>query len=307
LLYINDLCNLKLDNGIIISYADDTALLFSAGSEKEVYKHAQYGYNIVNKWLQHNLLTLNADKTHYINFSMRKLTSTQTNPTLYAHYCKAPGNNLCMCPVIKFTNRIKYLGVIIDENLSYKQHIETLNNRMRKLIFVFKKLRYIADLKLIRQVYIALCQSILTYCTTSWGGVGKTLLLTIERAQRAILKVSSFRPYLFSTNLLYKSCEVLTVRQLFILSIVLKLHTALPFSTEFRNKRRIDIVCSQKIGTKHAFITKFYVFLGPLLYNRLNARINIYSLSYSNCKKALKDALQTMSYEGTEKLLIVLK
>lgn len=225
---------------------------------------------------------------------------------LHAHCCPVPADSQCKCPNIKKTDKIKYLGIIIDETLSFKQHMEALNNRVRKLIFVFKKLRFITDPKILRQVYFALCQSILIYCITSWGGASKTLLLPIERAQRAILKVATCRPFLFPTNLLYKSCEVLTVRQLFIMSTVLKQHAALPYSTEFTKKRRKDIVCPQK-STKHAFTAKFYMYLGPLLYNRLNKKGNIYSLNLNNCKKILKEALQNMSYEDTEKLLLVLK
>ena len=285
LIYINDLCNIKLQHGIIVSYADDTALLFSADSENHVYELAQHGFNAVNEWLQRNSLTLNAEKTNYIKFSMRKQTSTPTTSPLHAHYCAIPADNQCMCPNIHITNKIRYLGIIIDETLSFRHHIEVVNNRIRKLIFVFKKLRHVAEPRIIKQAYFALCQSILTYCITSWGGAGKTLLLTIERAQRAILKVSTFRAYLFPTNLLYEHCEVLTVRQLFIMHIVLMQHATLPYSTEFTNKRRKDIVCPHKIKTKHAFTSKFFFFLGPLLYNRLNSIANIYSLCYSNCKK----------------------
>lgn len=306
LIYINDLCNLNLDHGHIVCYADDTALLFSADSEENVYKFAQHGFNVINKWLQNNYLTLNADKTNYVKFSMRKQKLTSTTTTLYAHNCSFSINNQCVCPNIKMSNTVRYLGIIIDETLSFKHHIEAVNIRIRKLIFVFRKLRNIADPKLIRQVYFALCQSILTYCITTWGGAGKTLLLTTERAQRAILKVSTFRPFLFPTNLLYKKCEVLTVRQLFIMSIALKQHSDLIYSTDVTNKRRKDQVCPQN-HTKHAFTSKFYLFLGPLLYNRLNAKANIYCLNNVNCKRILKETLQKMSYDDTEKLLLVLK
>lgn len=238
---------------------------------------------------------------------MRKCTPTVTDSTLYAHYCNFPSDGQCMCSAIRITDRIKYLGIIIDETLSFKHHIEALCARTRKLIFVFKKLRHIADPQLIRQVYFSLCQSVLTYCITTWGGAGKTLLLAIERAQRAILKVSTFRPFLFPTNLLYKLCNVLTVRQLFIIGIVLKQHAALPYNTDLTDKRRKDIVCSQKIRPKFAFTHKFFVFLGPLLYNRLNAVSHIYPLNFNKCKKNLLETLQNMSYEDTEKLLLVVK
>lgn len=49
--YINDLCNLQLDGIEVISYADETVLLFSANSDREVYAYAHRGFNVVNNWL----------------------------------------------------------------------------------------------------------------------------------------------------------------------------------------------------------------------------------------------------------------
>lgn len=54
-----------------MSYADDTALVFSGKSRDEVYEHAQSGFNVVSNWLHNNLLTLNSHKTNYMLFTMR--------------------------------------------------------------------------------------------------------------------------------------------------------------------------------------------------------------------------------------------
>ena len=242
LIYINDLCNLKLENGKVISYADDTALVFSGDSRKEAYEYAQKGFNTVNNWFQANLLTLNTSKTKLVNFCMRR-TNEQDYQLIKAHYCMNQTRNPCNCPQIHSTNSIKYLGVVLDETLCFEEHISTLVARVRKLMFVFKKIRYIADSVLIIQIYQALCQSIIQYGITSYGGAPKTLLISLERAQRAILKVATRRPFLFPTQLLYKSCNVLTVRQLFIMYIILKQHSAYNPGTNPTNKRRKDIVC----------------------------------------------------------------
>ena len=90
------------------------------------------------------------------------------------------------------------------------------------------------------------------------------------------------------------------------MSTILKQHAALPFSTELTNKRRKDIVCPQ-IKTKHAFSNRFFVFLGPLLYNKLNAKLNFYPQTYAKCKKTIQEALLHMSYDDTEELLSVLQ
>lgn len=303
LIYINDLCSQSIHNGIIMSYADDTAILFSAKSKEEVYEHAQKGFNIVTNWLQNNLLTLNPDKTKYILFSMRNTALSNIN--IYAHNCSTNADTACSCPTLVQAEQLKYLGVTIDSNLNFRKHIELLCTRMRKLIYIFKSLRNIADYKLIRQVYLALCQSVITYCITSWGGAAKSTLLPLERAQRAILKVATFRPFRFPTHELYKVCNVLTVRQLFILNIILHQHTALPFVPVPSDKRRKDLVCT-KPQTKHAFARRFYVFLGPFLYNKLNKLLDFYSVSCKKCSYLISEYLATLNYTDTEKLLEIL-
>lgn len=307
LIYINDLCNLNLKHGKIVSYADDTVLLFTAKTTSEVYEYAQTGFNSVTNWLQINLLTLNADKTKFIHFAMRKPQPSTTNSHLYAHQCGLFSVSMCNCPSILKTCNIKYLGIIIDETLSFRPHIENVVKRVRKLIYVFKKLRSIAETKLISQIYIALCQSVIQYCITSWGGALKTYLLPLERAQRAILKVANSYPFFYPTDLLYKSCNVLTVRQLFIMHLVLKQHTLLTYNAEITNKRRYDIVCDSNASSKFVFVKRFFTFLGPFLYNRLNRKLSIYKLNYYSCKKIILQYLLNISYTQTEDLLVVSK
>lgn len=82
---------------------------------------------------------------------------------------------------------------------------------------VFKNLRYIADRDVIKTIYLAICQSLIAYCITSWGGSYKSRMIKVERAQRAILKVSAFLPSLYPTNDVYNLWDVLTVRQIYIL------------------------------------------------------------------------------------------
>lgn len=61
LLYINELCDLKLDNGHVVSYADDTAIVFTGDTWDYVREVAELGLRKVAMWLNQNLLTLNID------------------------------------------------------------------------------------------------------------------------------------------------------------------------------------------------------------------------------------------------------
>lgn len=61
LTYINDLLDINLVDGRIISFALDTTLLFRGDSRKEAYSKAQKGSNNVSDWLIVNKLTLNTN------------------------------------------------------------------------------------------------------------------------------------------------------------------------------------------------------------------------------------------------------
>lgn len=308
LIYINDLCLLPLQNNSqIISYADDTALLFSADNWNDTFSLAQAGFDSVTRWLRTNMLTLNTDKTKYMTFSYNLLTQpSHDSHAIVAHHCFDSTDIDCVCPKLSSTNTIKYLGIIIDRYLTFKAHIEALTTRVRKLIYVFKNLRYSAKGKLLKEVYLALCQSLLTYCISSWGGAHKTTILNLEIAQRAILKVSTFRPFRFPTAELLAECDVLSVRQLFILLTVTKKHSLTPYNPALQtSKRRADIVCSTELyRTAHSH--RFFCFLGSYLYNKLNLTLGIHHMNKINCKKTIQKWLKGKTYNDTEHLLLVI-
>lgn len=300
LVYVNQLCNLLLRNGRISAFADDTALTFTGDSWDEAFDAAQTGLNQVLNWLNENQLTLNTDKTKIICFTLRQSTQPPISYSLIAHSSVCPGTAACSCPKLARTPTVKYLGVTLDDNLNFSAHIDLLTARVRKLIFVFKTLRHVAEARIVKRVYLALCQSLLSYCVSAWGGAPKTTMLKLERAQRAVLKVSTFRTILFPTEDLYKQCKVLSVRQLFILNTVLLQHKYTPYVTI--TKRRKDIVCHH-YRCKYSFTKRFLCFQGPQLYNKLNRKLSLYSLSTSSVKKSVTNFLLTNNYLDTERLL----
>ena len=301
--YLNDLCQLSLANGKIIMFADDTVLVFKASSWTDVFYHAQEGINKVKKWLNDHLLTLNAEKTKYLTFSIHQV-SISSNLQLIAHACNISLQSRCSCKPLQRAKLIKYLGVDIDHHLSFETHINNLSIRLRKLILIFKNLRHIADRNIFKTVYFAICQSVIGYCITSWGGSYKSHMLKLERAQRAILKVSAFLPKLYSTSELYKLWNVLTVRQIFILQTILKKHTELTYNPKLIiTKRRKGTVCPTTTHRTN-FSRKFYAFLGNFLYNKINTKLLFYGMTKRKTKKALTNWLLDKTYDSTEKILI---
>uniref|UniRef100_A0A2A4JXL1 Reverse transcriptase domain-containing protein n=1 Tax=Heliothis virescens TaxID=7102 RepID=A0A2A4JXL1_HELVI len=302
-IYINDLCNLKLPQCRIFTYADDTAIIVQGPTWDSVKSAAESALTTIMTWLNSNLLTLNLQKSCYIPFVIRRKNSPLDAFSITAHSCR-PNNTpptSCSCPNLTRTINAKYLGVQIDSELKWDKQIDALITRTLRLLHIFKSLRESANLDTLKMVYFGLCQSVLGYCITVWGGAGKTFLLKLERAQRAILKVMTRKPYRYPTTQLYSDCKVLTVRQLFVLRAVLHKHSSIPPSN--REKRTLSIPSTPH---KTAFARHQYFILSSFIYKKIHKKLNIIDMSKWELKHKLSEWLLQQDYDHTESILTYL-
>ena len=97
---------------------------------------------------------------------------------------------------------------------------------------------------------------------------------------------------------------VLTVRQLFVLSTVLKQHGCSHLRiTHYLKRRRKDQVFTTP-STSLSFGQKHSTFLGPRVYNKINSILNVSEDSDYKCKTKVSKFLQDLSYQDTENLLL---
>lgn len=302
-IYINDLCLLSLDNCDIFCYADDTALLIYDKDWTTAKKSAETSLEHVMKWLTLNLLTLNVTKTKVIQFLPPKTSKSSSVPNnLIAHTCQIAHG--CNCRELDMVSTIKYLGVNIDEKLDWRMHTDAVCGRLRKLVYLFRELRYSADQKTASMVYCSLGESIITYCIPVWGGTFKTVMLQVERAQRAVLKVMSFRKRDYPTVQLYSDTQVLTVRQLYILRTVLRRHSTIPSDvTPTSSIRRTGFFIYRPIRCRSALAQRHFFAQSLYLYNKINRKLSIHNLTLNKVKLSLKQWLQTLTYDETENIL----
>jgi hypothetical protein len=303
LIYINDLCNLRRVGGRILSYADDTAIIFSAKSWDEVKLEAEKGLAKVSHWLSDNLLTLNTQKTQYICFAPYLNSQPSASFEIRIHSCSTVLSNTCNCPNIQKVCSAKYLGIMVDQRLSWYPHIELTVGRLRKLMWVFKSLRYLMGTELLNRIYIALAQSILIYCIPVWGGAAKSCFMDLERAQRSLIKVMYRKPYRFPTESLYNISKLLSVRKLYICNTTLSFHKQLPFDRAKLLKRRCDIVASM-YHARTVFASRQYIAQAPRIYNIINRKLNIYPMKSFECNKAIIKWLSSLNYDEVEDTLV---
>ena len=127
-------------------FADDTNLFYSHNNVKELFRIMNAELCHLNDWFCANKLSLNTDKTKYALFHKTKSKNNLplVLPDLFINGVK-----------IKI-NGVKFLGVMVDENLTWKTHIELAENKISKSVgILFKASRYLNS-KSLRSIYFAL-------------------------------------------------------------------------------------------------------------------------------------------------------
>lgn len=272
LLYVNHLLDSKYIKGHIISYADDTAIVYQGGSWDEAYLLAETELDKIHQWLSCNLLSLNINKTKFVTFSMTIQDQPARNSIfLHKHSCDQPKN--CHCPVVERTDCVRYLGIMVDQYLRWKEQVDFVAKKLKRMMHKFYQLRDILSHKNLKIVYCALVESILRYGVVVWGGVYQETMRNLGVIQNTILKILFKRSRLYSTECLYTELKIMNIRQLYSLCCLLwtfdnknDTTSASVYSTRFANNLKIDFF-------RASHLQRFMYYFGPKLYNSLTREI----------------------------------
>ena len=82
----------------------------------------------------------------------------------------------------------KYLGVLIDANLNFKQHVDKLLVKISKRIGVLGRIRNNLTVDAANKVYQSLVLPVMDYCDVAWSSIGK-IERRLDRAQRRAAKI----------------------------------------------------------------------------------------------------------------------
>ena len=89
-------------------------------------------------------------------------------------------------------DHVKYLGVLIDDKINWKQHISFVGSRVARNSGIFFKLRdYLTPLQL-RQIYFNLINPYISYAIVAWGSAYKSNLKKLQVKQNHIARTVFF-------------------------------------------------------------------------------------------------------------------
>ena len=190
--------------GSLVLFADDTNIFVSGESEDEAYKTANLVLEKVNDYMYSNKLHININKSCYIHFSpyTNRMACARVRP-----FVKNNNLNLYLYgKLLKKVEKVKFLGVVIDEELSWEAHIDHLEAKLNSSIVMIKRIKQFIPKSEYLNIYNALFLSHLTYCISCWGGVPKYKLGKIFAIQKRCIRLLFGKEYSYDHPEYYQTC-----------------------------------------------------------------------------------------------------
>ena len=269
LIYVNDMVHaISEKNCAAMLFADDTNLFVRGTDLKQVKRETEQVLRELHIWFLCNKLTLNLEKTKYNIFHTKN---------------KKIQNGLDKITVagteINRVNEAKYLGLILDETLSFIGHIDNLVMTLRKFASSFKIIKnYVPDYCK-RQLFYAFVNSRVQYGVEVYGMASAKHIKRVQVMQNRILKTLFNKEWLTPTAELHKDLKILQVNDLYkanvmkfvykciqgvVPDVFLDHYTCITHNHRTRQANKLNVPRTRiKIGEKNSKV------VGAKLYNNL--------------------------------------
>ena len=155
----------------------------------------------ITSWLDANKLSLNVGKRNAIQFSGRREKTQE---------------QVCMSnQTLVFTPVVKYLGVFIDDRLTFDHHVNIVRGKISRLCGILYKLSNILTQEKCLFYYNCYVKPVIQYGILVYGGTSYAKLEPIYILQKRILRTITRKRRLDSISAEFEHSRVLTVHELY--------------------------------------------------------------------------------------------
>lgn len=214
-MFINGIFDLKL-NGTLTLYADDATVTCFNSDPNVLNRLIQEDIDTIANWFIRNKLTPNADKTHYMIIKQGPSRDL-------------PDFNITICnKSIDRVNSFKYLGITIQDDLKWNEHVDTICKKIAGAAYVMKRLGNKIDLGIKKSLYFSMINSHLSYCSPVWGTSATrddiTRLQVVQN--QAIRNIFAYEYFTLnqSTNDIMKKYKIFNVTETIHFNKILMIH-----------------------------------------------------------------------------------
>jgi len=200
-IYVNDFHRVN-SKCKVVQYADDSNILYTfKRNNPTTISDINVFLVKYSDWFSSNDLSLNASKTNYMIFSGRKkmtLDGISINNTQ-----------------IKQVSHANFLGIVIDDALTWKPHIQATQGKLSKSIGILRKASKSLSRSILMTLFNSFVMSYLRYGLIIWGAAPKSSLNSLYVLQKKAIKVALQLGMRTPTIEVFRAAEVLTLPNLY--------------------------------------------------------------------------------------------
>ena len=108
----------------------------------------------------------------------------------------------------------RFLGIIIDESLSWREQISCVCQKVNKSIGIIRRISNLINKKCLLTLYYSLIYPHLSYCNIVWGSTYSTSLRKITILQNRFVRLASRSAWDAAAAPLFKQLEILTIHDI---------------------------------------------------------------------------------------------
>ncbi len=199
LIYINDL-HQAISHSKVYHFADDTNLLKTCRSPKQLQKHLNIDLKLLYKWLLANKISLNCAKTELIIFHKPGVKIP------FNFKIKMHGHKL------QISDYIKYLGIYLDSTLSGNHHCEILSKKLNRANGMLSKIRHYVPPDELKSIYHAIFSSHMIYGSQIWGQSTTIHNEKVFKLQKKAMRIITFSDFHASADPIFKTMSILKLQ-----------------------------------------------------------------------------------------------
>ena len=287
LIYINDMASVS-DALYPILFADDSNVFLSGRNCNNLISTMNFELVKITEWLESNRLSLNVSKTHYMLFKSKGMHVPITTEDVLIKGVK-----------IDYVRKTKFLGVMVDDMLSWGDHIQYIRGKICKGLSIICKTRKFVNKQTLITLYYCFIYPYLTYSIEVWGLTFKTYLTKLMTLQKKIVRIVGLADRNAHTDPLFQEYKIMQLMKIHAYKVALamyqvKLHHApLVFVELFQENEQVHPHNTRQSDHFHVpavntdYMKRCIRYKGVIIWNYVSKHVT-YDCSFISFKKALK-------------------
>ena len=270
IIYINDIQNSSNILSFLL-FADDSNVLLSHPDPNILINTLNIELDKLLQWIRANKLSLNVLKTKCMLFS--------NSLDILPHNIKLDNTD------IEVVSSMKFLGLIIDEKLSWKTHVDGICRTISRNIGIINKVKFYLPTSSLLMLYSTLILPYLNYGILVWGNTHSSYLERILLLQKKAIRVICNASWRSHTDVLFIENNILKINELYRYNLGQFMYqfnnNTLPkiFNPMFHKNKTIHKYPTRQSDEFHLPLTRtiltksIFTFTGPKLWNTLDNSI----------------------------------